>query len=276
MRRRPALGALLGMVVLGAWILLALIGPLIAPHDPTHQDLVARLTPPAWSAGGSPAYPLGTDELGRDILSRLIVGARIALIVGATVVALSATTGTIIGLLAGYYRGWVDTIAMGAVDVLLAFPFLLLALALLAVVGASLLNIILVLGLTGWVPFARTVRADTLSVREREFVEAAHASGTSNFGIVRRHILPNVMGPVIVLATLQVATAVLAEAALTFLGLGIPPSTPTWGQMLAAGRQYIFDAWWLSTLPGLCLFVVVLAVNVVGDWARDVWDPRLR
>jgi peptide/nickel transport system permease protein len=179
-------------------------------------------------------------------------------------------------VLAGYHRGVTETVVMRTVDLFLAFPFLVLALSLMAVVGPSFTNVILVLGLTGWVPYARTVRAETMVLRRREFVQAAVALGASDARILWRHVRPNIMASILVLSTLEVATAIVAEASLTFLGLGIPPSIPTWGQMLEAGREYVFNAWWLTTIPGVCIFVVVLAINVVGDWLRDVWDPRLR
>lgn len=274
--RRPSAGALLGMVVASTWVLAALIGPLVAPYDPNAQRIVDRLGPPFWLPDADPRHLLGTDELGRDILSRLLYGTRIALIIGVTVVAIAGILGTTIGLAAGYYRGAVEVIAMRAVDVFLAFPFLLLALALLAVVGSSLVNVIVVLGFTTWVGYARVARAEVLTLREREFVVAAISIGARGRHVMVRHILPNLAAPLVVLATLEVATAVLAEASLTFIGLGIPLGTPTWGQMLASGRQYLFNAWWVSTLPGATLFAVVLGVNLLGDWLRDTWDPRLR
>jgi peptide/nickel transport system permease protein len=277
-RRRtwPSVGALAGIVVLTVWVVMALGAPLLAPRDPSEQQLLDRLRPPVWAEGGSVAYPLGTDQLGRDILSRVIHGSRTSLLVGLTVVLVAATVGTSLGLLAGYYGGRVETVVMRTVDLFLAFPFLVLALSLMAVLGASLGNVILVLGLTGWVPYARTVRAETLVLRRREFVQAAVALGASDAAILTRHVAPNIIASVVVLGTLEVATAIVAEASLTFLGLGIPPSIPTWGQMLETGREYVFNAWWLTTIPGVCIFVVVLAINIVGDWLRDAWDPRLR
>lgn len=266
----------MGFFAITLWLLMALVGPLVAPYDPSSQHLTERLLPPIWQEGGQAAFPLGTDELGRDMLSRLLHGARVALLIGSTVVTFAATLGTVLGLVAGYYGGWIEVVAMRLIDVFLAFPFLLLALALLAMLGSSFQNVIFVLAITGWVPYARTVRAEALSLRKREFVEAARAIGARDRRVMALHLLPNLAAPLIVLATLEVATAVLAEASLTFIGLGIPPATPTWGQMLASGREYLFNAWWLSTLPGMSLFIVVLGVNLVGDWLRDNWDPRLR
>lgn len=275
-RRLPSPAVLIAMMVLGLWVVAAVASPLLAPQDPNAQSLTARLRPPAWNAGGSLGYPLGTDQLGRDILSRIIYGSRTSLIVGLTVVAVASTLGTVLGLVAGYYGGRVETVIMRGVDLFLAFPFFILALALMAVLGASLVNVVLVLGLTGWVPYARMARAETLGLKEREFVQAAVVLGASHRRIIVRQIVPNLLTSVMVLGTLEVATAIVAEAGLTFLGLGIPPSTPTWGQMLESGRQYIFTSWWLTTIPGLTIFVVVLAINIVGDWLRDTWDPRLR
>lgn len=274
--RLPPVGAVLGIVFASIWILAAALGPVVAPYSPNQQHLVDRLMPPAWMDGGQTQYLLGTDQLGRDIFSRLLYGARPAMLVGVAVVSTSAVIGTALGLATGYFRGWLDVVVMAAVDVFLAFPFLLLALVILAMLGSSVTNVILVLAAAGWMPYARVVRADTLSIQQREFIEAARAAGVGDSGIILRGILPNLMGPVIVIATLQIATVVLAEATLTFLGLGIPTSVPTWGQMLESGRGYLFGAWWLSTFPGVCLFIVVLGVNLLGDWWRDRLDPRLR
>lgn len=256
-------------------ILAATFAPQLAPHDPAKQDLRARLTPPAWSVDGSSSHPLGTDQLGRDILSRVIYGTRISLLVGLSVVVLAGILGTLLGLLAGFIGGRVDTMIMRAVDVFLAFPFLLLAIIFMAMLGASLGNIILVLAITGWVEYARVVRSQVLSVRELEYIIAARALGAHSIPIMLKHVLPNVIATVIVIGSMQLGTVIIAEASLTFLGLGIPPSIPTWGAMLATGREYFVLAWWLATFPGLAIVLTVLAVNFLGDWLRDVFDPTL-
>lgn len=253
----------------------ALFANSVAPYNPAKQDLRARLTPPVWSAEGSTRHLLGTDQLGRDILSRLIHGSRISLLVGLTVVVLASTLGTFLGLVAGYVGGQLDTVIMRVVDVFLAFPFLLMAVVFMATLGPSLRNIILVLAITGWVHYARLVRGQVLALREFEFVRAAVALGGRDLVIMVRHVLPNVLASVIVIASLQVGTVIIAEASLTFLGLGVPPSIPTWGTMLATGREYLSHAWWLSTFPGIAIVLTVLSVNFLGDWLRDVLDPTL-
>ena len=267
--------AVAGVLILVAVAIMAAFAPQISPFDPAHQDLRSRLVPPAWQSGGSPNHLLGTDQLGRDILSRTVYGTRISLLVGTSVVVLAATLGTFLGLLAGYLGGRVDMVVMRVVDVFLAFPFLLLAIVFMATLGPSLTNIILVLAITGWIDYARVVRGQTLAVREFEYVKAAQALGARSIVIMLRHILPNVASSVIVIASLQIGTVIISEASLTFLGLGIPPSIPTWGSMLATGREYFALAWWLATFPGLAIVATVLAVNFVGDWLRDVLDPTL-
>lgn len=264
-----------GALILIALVILAVFAPQIAPHDPNSGNLRARLAPPAWSASGTSAHLLGTDQLGRDILSRTIYGTRISLLVGVSVVVLAATLGSFLGLIAGFIGGRVDTVVMRTVDVFLAFPFLLLAIVFMATLGASLGNIILVLAITGWVDYARVVRAQVLSVRELEFVTAARAVGARALPIMLKHVLPNVSASIIVIISLQIGTVIIAEASLTFLGLGVPPSIPTWGIMLATGREYFALAWWLPTFPGLAIVLTVLAVNFLGDWLRDVLDPTL-
>jgi peptide/nickel transport system permease protein len=260
--------ALVGLTALGA--------PWIAPHDPQNQVLERRLLPPAWQARGTWAFPLGCDHLGRDILSRLIYGSRVSLLVGLTAVAISGLLGVSLGLMAGYYGGRLDTVVMRLVDVQLAFPFILLAITVVAVLGAGFRNVIIVLGVAGWMVYARLVRGEVLALREREFIAAAHALGVPTHTIIPRHILPNVLTPVIVVGTFSVATNIITEASLSFLGLGVEPSIPTWGAMLSDGRAYMGRAWWLTTLPGLAILVTVLAINLLGDWLRDRLDPRLR
>jgi peptide/nickel transport system permease protein len=269
-RRLDAL-AVVGAVVVGASILLAVAAPVLAPGDPIKNSLLDRLTPPTW--GGE--HPLGTDTLGRDVASRLLHGARVSLIVGFSAVVLAGVVGVALGLVSGWYRGWLDDLLMRLGDVQLAFPVLVLAVAVLAVLGASLLNLIIVLGVTGWITYARIVRGEVLTLRERDFVSAARALGANDAWILRRHLLPNVLPPLVVVATFSVARTIIAEASLSFLGLGIPAPEPSWGAMLDEGRNYITTGWWLALFPGLAILVVVLGINLVGDWLRDVLDPRL-
>jgi peptide/nickel transport system permease protein len=271
-RNRAALAGLAILLVVAAS---AAFAPAVAPRDPIAQEITLRLKPPGWTAEDGRMYLLGTDHLGRDILSRLIFGARISLVIGFSAVALAGTLGTLIGLVAGYRGGRVDDFCMRLTDTMLAMPFILLALAVIAVLGPSLRNIIFVLGITSWVSYARVVRAEVLTLRTREFVAAAKALGGGGRRIVFRHLLPNVLTPVIVIATLEVARMVILESALSFLGLGVQPPTPTWGGMLADGRAYLSTAWWLATLPGLSIMLTVLGINLLGDWLRDVLDPRL-
>jgi peptide/nickel transport system permease protein len=268
--------ALIGLVILLGVAASALFAAAIAPFDPIFQEITLRLKPPGWSPPGGRIYLLGTDHLGRDILSRLIFGARISLIIGLSAVTLAGTLGTLIGLVAGYRGGRVDDFCMRLTDTMLAMPFILLALAVIAVLGPSLRNIILVLGITSWVSYARVVRAEVLTLRTREFIAAAKALGGKASRIVFRHLLPNVLTPVIVIATLEVARMIILESALSFLGLGVQPPTPTWGGMLADGRAYLSTAWWLATFPGLSIMLTVLGINLLGDWLRDVLDPRLQ
>ena len=264
-------GAVVLLIVLGG----AVFAEHIAPYEPSRQRLMARFKPPFWASGGSFAYPLGTDNVGRDIWSRIIHGSRISLTVGICAVAVSTLIGVTLGLTSGFVGGLVDSTIMTLVDIMLAFPQLILAFAMVAVLGPGIANIILVLGITGWERYARVVRAEVLALREREFVQAAHAIGVSNVKIIFGHIMPNTFSSVIVMATLQTAQTILAEAALSFLGLGTGLTYPSWGQMIALGRDYIGIAWWLSTFPGLAILLTVLAINLVGDRIRDVLDPRV-
>jgi peptide/nickel transport system permease protein len=254
----------------------AVTAPWITSLDPIVSDPVNRLRPPAWQAAGAPTNPLGTDQLGRDIYTRLVYGARISLVVGLCTVLISAAVGSTMGLVAGYFGGRLGTGLMRLADVQLAFPFLLLALAVVATVGAGLLNVILILGIAGWATFARVVRAQVLAIREREFVEAVRALGARQPAVVVRHVVPNVLTPVIVLATATVANNIVVEASLTFLGLGVQPTIPSWGSMLADARDYLAVAWWMGIFPGLALMLTVLAINLLGDWLRDYLDPTLR
>lgn len=271
--RNPAAiaGAVILLVVIGA----AVFAPYVAPHDPARQSLVRRFMPPVWAKGGSMAYLLGTDQVGRDILSRIVHGARISLVVGVAAVLVSLAVGVPLGLLSGFLRGRVDTVIMTVVDVTLSFPQLLLALAFVAALGPSLATIIVVLGLTGWERYTRVVRAEVLALREKDFVEAARAMGASPTRLLLGHLLPNTFSSIIVMSTLQVAQAILQEAALSFLGVGSGSAYPTWGQMIALGRDFVSVAWWLPTFPGLAILLTVLAINLVGDRLRDALDPRV-
>lgn len=256
-------------------VLSAIFGPLIAPYDPAAQDLLQRLRPPAGIGKGTTEHLLGTDQLGRDVLSRLILGSRISVLVGVLAAILSGLIGSTIGIVAGFSGGWIDRVLMRLTDIQLAFPSLLLALAVVGFLGASVVNVIIVLGITSWVAYARVLRAEVLSLRERDFVVAARAIGVPPLTIMRRHLLPNVVGPLATIATLQVGSAILAESALSFLGLGVPPTTVTWGAMLSDGQLYLGTAWWLGVLPGLALLLTVLSINVAGDALRDLADPKV-
>jgi peptide/nickel transport system permease protein len=271
--RNPA--ALTGAVVLVLVIGAAVFAPWVAPQDPARQSLIRRFTPPVWAEGGKSTHVLGTDQVGRDILSRIVYGARVSLLVGVAAVAVSLTVGVTLGLLAGFLHGRVDTVITTVVDVWLSFPQLLLALAFVAALGPSPTTIIVVLGLTGWERYTRVVRAEVLALREKDFVEAARAMGASAARTILRHLLPNTFSSIIVLSTLQVAQAILQEAALSFLGVGSGSAYPTWGQMIALGRDFVSVAWWLPTFPGLAILVTVLAINLVGDRLRDALDPRV-
>jgi ABC-type dipeptide/oligopeptide/nickel transport system permease subunit len=264
-----------GGVILLTVLMGAVFADYLAPHEPNRQRLIARFKPPFWAEGGSMTYPLGTDNVGRDIWSRIIHGSRISLIVGVCAVGVSMLIGVTLGLVSGFWGGRMDSVIMALVDIMLAFPQLILAFAMVAVIGPGIGNIILVLGITGWERYARVVRGEVLSLREREFVQAARAVGVANLKIAFGHIMPNTFSSVIVMATLQTAQAILAEAALSFLGLGTGRTYPSWGQMISLGRDYIGIAWWLSTFPGLAILLTVLAINLVGDRIRDMFDPRV-
>ena len=273
--RRGAGAAVASLVILGLVGAAAIFAPLLSPADPIKNDLLERLTPPMWSAGGSAAHPLGTDTLGRDVLSRLLYGARVSLVVGFVTVIAAGAAGVALGVLGGFYGGWLDDVLMRTGDVQLAFPVLLLGVAMLSVLGPGLGNLVLVLALSGWITYARIVRGETLSLRQREFVEAARALGALDGRLIWRHVLPNVWAPIAVVATFSVARTIIAEASLSFLGLGVPAPTPSWGAMLDEGRNYITTGWWLALFPGTAILVVVLVINLIGDWLRDVLDPRV-
>ncbi|MGJ7486871.1 ABC transporter permease [Variovorax sp. LT2P21] len=268
-RHLRSLEFIVGVLLVGTMLTLALISPLIFPDLGTRMDLAARLTAPftEWR------HLLGTDPLGRDVLERVLLGGRVSLFVGFVSVAGSVTVGVIVGLIAGYYRGFWDMFLMRCVDVQLALPFILIALTFISILGGGLGNIILFMILSQWVQYARLVRGLVLSLREREFVQAARAFGVRDLSMVRHHILPNVLGPVVILMTLNVAENILLESSLTFLGLGVDPQIPTWGGMLADGRNYLQTAWWVSVFPGLAIMLTVLGLNLLGDWLRDRLDP---
>jgi peptide/nickel transport system permease protein len=264
-----------GVILLGI-VASAVFASRVAPHDPLVVDIRHRLAPPAWMAGGSPQHWLGTDQVGRDLLSRVVYGGRVSLLVGVAAVTISALLGVLLGLSAGYFAGRADGVIMTLVNVMLTFPFVLLALAVIAVLGPSLVNMIAVLGVAGWPIYTRVVRAETLAIREREFVLAARALGSGHARIVFGQILPNVTSAIVVIATLQVAQVIILESFLSFLGLGVQPPTPAWGNMLGEGRVYMLNSWWIAAFPGLAIFVTTLAINLMGNALRDWIDPHLK
>jgi peptide/nickel transport system permease protein len=265
----------LSLVLLLIFLLFAIFGPLLAAHDPNAQNLTSRLKPPVWLSGSVHGYMLGTDHLGRDIFSRILYGSRVSILVGVLAVCVSGILGTIIGLLSGFYN-MMDQIMMRIADIQLAFPTILLALAIVAVLGGGMSNLILVLGITGWVPYARVVRSQVLSIQSNDFIVAAQTIGASDFRILFRHILPNIYAPIITIATFQVASAIIAESSLSFLGLGVPVNVPSWGNMLSQGQLYMSSAWWISVFPGICIMLIVLSINILGDALRDYLDPKTR
>ena len=254
----------------------AAAAPWIAPHDPLMVDIRHRLVPPAWMTGGTAAHLLGTDQVGRDLLSRVIYGGRVSLIIGTSAVLISATIGVLLGLGAGYFAGRIDWTIMTLVNVMLTFPFVLLALAVIAVLGPSLMNMIIVLGVADWPLYARVIRAETLAIREREFILAGRALGMSHGRLVFGQILPNLISVIVVIATLQVARVIILESFLSFLGLGIQPPTPAWGNMLGEGRVYMLNSWWIAAFPGLAIFITTLAINLMGNALRDWLDPHMK
>ncbi|WP_078392498.1 ABC transporter permease [Shouchella patagoniensis] len=267
---------LTGLVTVAVIALLALFAPWIVPHDPFQIDATQRLIPPSWLENGSSMHWLGTDHLGRDVLSRLIYGARVSLLVGIISVFISGVIGLALGLASGYFGGWFDAVTMRIVDAMLAIPTLLLVLVAMVVLEANIVTLILVIGLTSWVQYTRVVRGDVLSVKEREYVQSAQTLGASHFYIIRKHILPNVLSSFTVIATIGVGTAILTESSLSFLGFGVQPPDITWGSMLNDGRNYIATSWWIATFPGIAITVTVLSITFLGDWLRDFLDPRLK
>jgi peptide/nickel transport system permease protein len=278
-RRARLREALRGLPPLSTAVVLLLLlaagfAPWIAPHDPAHQSFLHSLSPPAWQDKGLAVHPLGTDNLGRDIVSRLIHGARLSLTIAFFAIALAGGIGTVLGLLAGYAGGVVDALVMRVVDAFLAMPFVLMALAIVAALGASTPHIVIVMAITNWARYARLVRGEVLSVRGRDFVLLARVAGLPRWRIALEHILPNVANSVLVLATLDIGRVIILESSLSFLGLGVQPPDVSWGLMLADGRAYMSVAWWMTVMPGLAILLSVLCLNVVGDWLRDRLDPR--
>jgi peptide/nickel transport system permease protein len=274
--RRTRRLALAGGLFVAALALVAATAPWLAPHDPVRQTLRARLAAPTLEAADGKAHPLGTDHLGRDVLSRTIYGARVSLLIGFAAVAVGGFVGAGLGIVAGYRRGWLDTVIMTVADAQLAFPFILLAIGVIAVLGPSFPTLIVVIGLSGWPGYARVLRGQVLVLRSREFVDAIHALGGSVVRIVARHIVPNVLSTLVVIGTLELARSIVLEATLSFLGLGIQPPTPSWGGMVQEGREYLDSAWWIATFPGLVLMLTSVAVSRTGDWLRDLLDPTLK
>lgn len=268
--------ALLGGIIVLLFILAAIFAPQLTVHDPEVGSLRQRLIAPAWTVEGQAGYPLGTDAQGRDVLTRIIFGARISLLVGILTVAISVGVGALLGAMAGYYRGWLDTVLSRFADLLMAFPFLIFAIAMMAFVGPGFGNLIFALTFKGWVEFYRLVRGEMMSEKTREYVEAARALGRSHPAIISTEIMPNIIQSVFVLGTLRMGFFIVTEASLSFLGLGIQPPTPAWGSMVAEGRDVMLTAWWVSTLPGLAIVLLVLSLNVFGEGLRDILDPRLK
>ena len=257
-------------------VLITLAAPWLAPYNPVEVDIRHRLGPPAWMEGGKTDHWLGTDQIGRDLLSRMIYGGRVSLLIGVSAVAISSTIGVLLGLAAGYFGSKIDWIIMTLINVMLTFPFVLLALAVIAVLGASLINMIFVLGVAGWPIYARVIRAETMALREREFVVAGRALGMSHARIIFGQILPNLVSAITVVATLQIAQVIILESFLSFLGLGVQPPTPAWGNMLGEGRVYMLNSWWIAAFPGAAIFVTTLVINLMGNALRDWLDPHMK
>jgi len=268
---------LIPALILGGVAFVAIFANLLAPHNPEIGSLAARFRPPFWESGGSAKYLLGTDQLGRDVLSRLIFGARVSMVVGFTAVIFAGTVGTTLGIISGYLGGWVDQVVMRITDTWLALPPLMFAIFLAAIVGPSMWNIVIILGLVYWTRYARVIRGEVLSLKEREFVRLAIVAGCSKWTIMYRHILPNVVNSAIVLGTLMLGVVIITEASLSFLGVGVPPPEPAWGLMLSDGKQSLMvGRWWLTIFPGCCIMLMVLSANILGDWLRVKLDPQLR
>ena len=267
---------LVSLAIVAVFILVALLAPVLAPADPYDQSLRLRFRPPVWEERGSWAYPLGTDRLGRDLLSRMIYGARVSLAAGVVTVLLSSAFGAAVGFMAGYYGGRTDAALMRVTDATLSFPVILLALILAVTVGPSFTNVVIAIAVILWARYARVIRGQVLTLMTLDFIAQARIAGASAWRIITRHLLPNTLNTLVVLITLQVGYVIIVEASLSFLGAGIPPPTPAWGSMIAEGRDFVTSAWWVSFFPGLAILLVVLAFNLLGDWLRDTLDPRLR
>ena len=273
--RVPVAIVIVGLI-LTMILALALLAPWIAPADPTRQVLMMRLKPPGTLTASGQIYLLGTDDLGRDLLSRMIYGGRVSLLIGVAAVLVSSTIGVLLGLAAGYFGSRTDWIIMTVINVMLTFPFVLLALAVIAVLGPSLVNMVIVLGVAGWPLYARVIRAETMAIRERDFITAGRALGMSHVRIIFRQILPNLISVIVVIATLQVASVIILESFLSFLGLGVQPPTPAWGNMLGEGRVYMLNSWWIAAFPGAAIFVTTLVINLMGNALRDWLDPHMK
>lgn len=264
-----------GAVIILLILLTAMLAPVLAPHDPAAIDVAQMLAPPFWMSGGSAEHLLGTDNLGRDILSRIVYGAQISLLVGGCAVLVAGMIGVTLGVICGFYGGgWFDTVIMRIVDAQLAIPGILLMLVIVGIFGPSLLMIIVVIGLTDWVSYTRLIRGEVLGIRQLDFIRAARSLGTKDRLIMFRHIFPNIFGTLVVISTLSVGTAIISEASLSFLGLGIQPPTVSWGYMLNEGKDYLATSWWLATFPGIAITLTVLGIIFLGDWLRDLFDPR--
>jgi peptide/nickel transport system permease protein len=270
------LKGIFGIIVLTIAISTAAFSPFISPHDPYKQSLGQRLMPPFWQSGGQISHVLGTDHLGRDMLSRLIYGSRVSILVGFSAVFFPGIIGITLGLLSGYFSRYVGAVIMRIVDMFLAIPYAVMAIAVITAIGTGLFNLIIVLTITRWAHYARIMNGTVLQIKGQEYIEAAHARGNSTLRIMLRHILPNAIPPILVLATLELAFMIIMEATLSFLGLGVQPPTPTWGLLASEGREYLTVAWWLTTFSGLAIVITVLGANLLGDWLRDTLDPRLK
>jgi len=272
LRRAP----LIPLIIIVAFVATAAFANVLTPHSPTKVSLPKRLRPPAWVQGGSWTYPLGTDPLGRDIATRLIYGARVSLLVAALTLLLGGGIGVSLGLLAGYHGGRLESIAMRAADITMAFPIILFAILLVSILGGGLINVVISVAIVLWARYARVVRGEVLALMQRDFIARARINGCSSLRIIRIHLFPNVLNTLMVLLSLQVGWLIIVESSLSFLGAGVPPPTPTWGGMIAEGRDYITRAWWVSLFPGVAIMLTVLAFNLFGDWLRDTLDPRQR
>ena len=264
------------LFIIVVFTLSAILADVITFHDAYKVSLPDRLIPPFWQDGGSLSHPLGTDPLGRDILTRIIYGTRVSIIIAGAALTIGGGVGTLIGLTAGYYGGKIDTLLMRLADITLAFPLILFAILMVMVIGPSMMNVIVAISLVLWARYARVIRGEVLGLMQRDFIARAKVSGASDWRIMMRHLLPNVMPTLIVLLTLQVGWVIIVEASLSFLGAGIPPPSPAWGSMLADGREYVSTAWWVTTAPGIAIMLVVLAFNLSGDWLRERLDPKQR